>query len=57
MVNFSAFTSTLPSKHQKRHNIFHTTLLHNIQTPKNLLTNSQVSKGTITTSSLPHFHP
>ena len=53
MVNFSTFTSTLPPKHRKRHNIFQTTLPNNIQTPENLLTNSQVPKGTITTSSLP----
>jgi len=36
VVSFSNSTSTLPSKHQKRHNI----LPSNIQTPKNLLTDS-----------------
>ena len=57
MVNFSISTSTLLSKHRKRHNIFQATLPNNIQTPKNLLTNPQVPKGTITTSSLSHFLP
>ena len=54
-VNFFTFTFTLPSKHQKRHNIFQTTLSHNIQMPENSLTNFPVPKRTITTSSLLHF--
>ena len=53
MFNFFTFIFTLPSKHRKRHNIFQTTLPNNIQTPENSLTNFQVLKGTITTSSLP----
>ena len=55
MVNFSAFTFILPSKHWKRQNIFQATVPNNIQTPKNLLNNSQVPKEIITTFSIPHF--
>jgi len=39
----------------KRQNNFQITLSNNIQTLENLLTNSQVLKETITTSSLLHF--
>ena len=57
VVNFSIFTFTLSSKHWKRHNIFQTTLSNNIQTSENSLTNSQVSKWTITTFHFLTFTP
>ena len=57
MIKFSTSTFTLPSKHRKRQNIFQTTLSNNIQILKNLLTNPQVSKRTIITSSFSCFPP
>jgi len=55
VVKLFTYTSTLSSKHRKRHNIFQITLSNNIQTLKNLLTNSQGPKETITTFSFSHF--
>ena len=57
---WSTFLLSLSHYHsntKKKYNIFPAALFNNIKKSKNLLINSQISKRTITTFLLAHFHP